>query len=608
MIGLLLFATLTGQGPGIPSEFLTRVNDAVQSSQAPKVRSLFAYPDPDSKYLIAMAARRGGLAKLHASMIPTPPGWEGRGSYWVVIHTFQDIEEDHDPVFEVMRTGTGFQLGHEVREDDLAGWAITDETYTARLTPEDQRVDVSVNVKLHEGGLSRAPIFRLNDVYKLSGRGTAILDAGNDTVPKPIPNTIVRAGSLLIPWTAKPAASYAFKYFATLNRATEDKISPDVAYVTAWWLPSLGRLPFAVKGTIVAPEVWTVRGEGIQVSRTNSDGSQSTTFQCDLPISYPKVIGGLYKVAAEKQVGDQTFRIFQLDTIDQDRADHDLKAMVDAAAFFQSKLGPLPFPGYECYDADSYYGIESYSHTLLNRRITHFISHEMGHSYFGGLAPCPYVHDSWNEGATQYLDSVVYLKNADHSLENALTTLNEDTPLSEMPVAHANSDATYWRGCYVLKMLEFEVGPEKVMDALANLVRKRKGLDTRWRDLRPFLERSSGESLDWFWNQWIDGSQFPTLHVDDVDATQRESAYRTSVKVRQTGTSKPFRLKFALAFRVKTEWVEKVYDLSANSDVLTFDSKVRPSDIQIRVLPYTLARVEQFRRQTPNPTATTGSR
>ena len=61
-----------------------------------------------------------------------------------------------------------------------------------------------------------------------------------------------------------------------------------------------------------------------------------------------------------------------------------------ACEFFEKNLGPFPFPSYEVFDADTYYGIESYSYTLLNRTVTtRFVTHELGHTWFGGIAPCP---------------------------------------------------------------------------------------------------------------------------------------------------------------------------------------------------------------------------
>ncbi len=468
------------------------------------------------------------------------------------------------------------------------------EAYNATLHPKDHSVDVSVTVNIGTGTVARAPIFRLNDVYNLSPNTEKLVVATDTVVPTPAAGSLVRCGSLLIPWTTAPALSYKFNYSGMLNTADEDKIDTKAAYVTAWWLPSLGRLPYTVTGTINAPDNWTVRGEGIQTSRADANGEQTTSFKCDLPISYPKVIGGLYRLAAEQKVGDQDFKIFQLDPVESDRATTDLKAMVEAAAFYQSWLGPLPFPGYECYDADTYYGIESYSHTLLQRRITHFLSHEMGHTYFGGLAPCPYVHDSWNEGLTEYVDSVLLLKDADGSLEAALRTLDVDVALTDMPEPHAYDGASYWRGCYVMKMLEAEIGLDKVKNALTLIAKQRRGMDTRWRDLRPYFEQTSGKPLQWFWEQWVESSKFPTLTVAQVDPIQRDKTYRTFVKVRQSGTAKPMRLKFVLTYLVDGVTTEQVCDLDAASNDFTFDSEKEPTEVKLKVLGYTLARMKQY--------------
>jgi aminopeptidase N len=146
-----------------------------------------------------------------------------------------------------------------------------------------------------------------------------------------------------------------------------------------------------------------------------------------------------------------------------------------------------------------------------------------------------------------------------------------------------------------MKMLEAEIGPQKVMNALGLIARERKGQDTRWRDLRPYFERAGGKPLQWFWQQWIENATFPTLDVLGVDPIQREKTYRTYVKVRQSGTAHPFRLRFALVFRVKGEKIEKQFSLESTSDDFSFDSDSIPEDVQLKVFPYTLARVHQYK-------------
>src|SRR5688572_3240821 len=84
--------------PSLAQESLERFRRAIGSGVRSNVEAIFARPE-DSRYLLAMAERRGGLRKLKVSAIPTPPGWENATGYWAVVHTFQDIEQDHDPVY-----------------------------------------------------------------------------------------------------------------------------------------------------------------------------------------------------------------------------------------------------------------------------------------------------------------------------------------------------------------------------------------------------------------------------------------------------------------------------------------------------------------------------
>lgn len=572
--------------PTSPNLFLDRLAEAVRQGDRAAVEASFAAPKAGGRYLFEMAADRGGLKGLKVAMIPAPPGWAGYGRYWVVFHTFQDIEEDHDPVYKLVETPGGWRLGPEIAEDDLGGWRIAAVSYRATLHPERASVDVRADLRLKPGSARRAPVFRLNDVYRVA----SAVGAGEGFF-QPRPGQTVRVGSLLIPWTSRPATDYRFDYSGVLDRKDEDKIAPNVAYVTAWWIPSLGRLPFPVRGTIDAPADWVVRGEGDAVGSRVEDGRKISRFSCPLPISYPKVIGGRYVKVAEQAVGDERFRIFQLEPVDSKRARRDLANMVAAAAFYRKTLGPLPFHGYECYDADTYYGIESYSHTLLQRGITHFISHEMGHTYFGGLAPCPYVHDSWNEGVTEYIDSVVLLGDRDRSLEAAFGTLGVGAPLTKMPVAHGLGGASYWRGCYVMKMLESEIGPERVLAALRLIATRRRGLDTRWDDLRPSFEKAGGKRLDWFWRQWVDGATFPTLAVVGRTATAPvRNGFRTVVTVHQSGTPSPFRLRFAVVAHTGGQTTRKVVTLSTVQDSFFLDTPAKPDRVGLEVFPYALAR------------------
>ncbi len=156
-----------------------------------------------------------------------------------------------------------------------------------------------------------------------------------------------------------------------------------------------------------------------------------------------------------------------------------------------------------------------------------------------------------------------------------------------MPVPWALGGATYWRGCYVMKMLESEIGADRVLAALRKIATSRKGRDTCWDDLRPYFEQAGGKPLGWFWRQWIDGASFPTLSLDSQRTARCAGGFRTTVRVSQTGTKSPFRLRFGLAARSFTKQVQ----MTAASAKFTFETPSRPLDLRLQVFPFTLARV-----------------
>jgi aminopeptidase N len=233
-------------------------------------------------------------------------------------------------------------------------------------------------------------------------------------------------------------------------------------------------------------------------------------------------------------------------------------------SWYESHLGPFPFDEYSCFDSTTYFGIESYNYTLLRTDITTSeVAHEMGHTYFGGLVPCAYVHDSWNESLTQYVDSVLRQNDADQTLESAYRTISLNMPLTEMPVAEEYGGATYMRGAFVMRMLENEIGLDNIYKGLRALIADRRGKDTTWYDLRPYFEKASGQKLDWFWRQWVSGSTFPKLEITDVQGIPTTAGTRVLVTIRQSGTPDLFRLRFKVYAKGVTKTVSSVVTMNS---------------------------------------------
>lgn len=570
-----------------------------------RVRALFVKPNY-ADGLVQMSDSK--LTGVRIAVIPAPPGFEAQGPYWAIFYKFQDIQQYHDPIYPIVKTADGWKLGREIPEWEPSSHRVRHAKLDVRLFPAERRASIDADLELQSQLAPAATVFRLNDRYQIDRaaidqKAAAILVADDQRVPKPKAGDIVRAGGLVIYWSKARMRDLDLEYRVVLDRAgsSEDNISANFAYITAYWVPTIGRQPHTTATRIQGPKGWVLRSEGVSVTQKEAGfeekvappESQIVAYKCDIPISFPKVCAGAFKLAAEITDRGRTFRSWQMTGRDsKQRAEKDVQTMADFCRFFDDKLGPFPFRGYEVFDGIDYYGIESYSYTILAPEISGWAtSHEMGHTYFGGLVPCSYTRDTWNEGMTQYIDSILFRKNSDRTLENGLRTVKLDIPLAKMDVAWANGSATYWRGAYVMNMLSAEIGQEAIYGGLRAMINDRRGKDTTWPDIRQYFERSSGKKLGWFWDQWISNALFPTLDVIKATLSRGASSYSTNVVVRQSGTSDPFRMRFIVRLRSGARSFEQVVTMSSPEGGFTIATPFAPSEAAIDVFPYTLARI-----------------
>lgn len=593
--------------------FLADLRMAAESG--PQALAPFFASPRGAQYLVRMAGSGEGMT-VH--VIPVPPGWSSNAKYWAVISRPQSVQGGHDVIHEVT---PGFKLGEEVPEwMDAGSRKPTNVNIQAHLDAKSSLARIKAEVRLDAPEKQRALIFRLNNNYRLTEANAGqikgvvaprVVEA--DGIPKPKEGDIVRAGGLIIPWTATSGPTYSFRYHG--KPAGSDRFNEKLAYLTGGWVPSLSRLPAPTQVSIQGPKDWEIRSEGIMAATLAESPDLDSTamlptekivnFGCDLAISFPKIVAGKYVLAAEHvDVKGRSFKSWQFEPVDRPRAEFDVKRMAEMAKFYDAKLTKFPFPGYECFDGDNFYGIESYSYTLLSPSITsRYVGHEMGHTYFGGIAPCTYVRDTWNEGVTTYVDDVATGRDADRSFDKALEGWTDRRALSAMNFDAPNTNATYYRGAAVLKMLEQEMGAEKVMGALRLVISERRGKDTTWADLLPCFERAAGQKLDWYWNQWVLNGIFPTVKVEAVPMSSPtlEDPQRIILKVtlRQSGTREPFRLRLpVVASNGDVEYKKTVvFDTVTHTFDLPCYTPVKR--IEIRQKDYAIIRVENS--DIPNP-------
>ncbi|HEX4813129.1 MAG TPA: M1 family aminopeptidase, partial [Nonomuraea sp.] len=185
-------------------------------------------------------------------------------------------------------------------------------------------------------------------------------------------------------------------------------------------------------------------------------------------------------------------------------------------------------------DPRAYHDRPWYRHTL--------IPHELAHQWFGNLVTAENWANYWlHEGLAQFMPGQYWgAKQGRHAeedfyLEEYRQYLARDAR-RRTPLAAYNSSVVYPKGALVMQMLKQHLGPERFWAAIRRfLTRHAYGAATS-DDLRQAVLHATGESLPWFWSQWVYQAGHPEFQVSAAyDSTAR--ALTLTVRQIQTDTA-----------------------------------------------------------------------
>ncbi|MEP6688772.1 MAG: M1 family aminopeptidase [Gemmatimonadales bacterium] len=167
------------------------------------------------------------------------------------------------------------------------------------------------------------------------------------------------------------------------------------------------------------------------------------------------------------------------------------------------------------------------------------IPHELAHQWFGDLVTAENWANYWlNEGMAEFMPGQYWgVKQGPHAEQDYyLAEYRQFLGLDErrrMPLATYNSNNVYPKGALVLQMLKTQLGPERFWAAMRRYLTRHAYGSATSDDLRQAVLEATGESLPWFWSQWIYSAGYPAFAVT---ATYDSSAGALTLQVRQTQT------------------------------------------------------------------------
>lgn len=274
------------------------------------------------------------------------------------------------------------------------------------------------------------------------------------------------------------------------------------------------------------------------------------------PYMFAIVVGPLARVA---EAGDARLTDHLVYRQDVDKAKPELVHHAAWIAAMEQTFGSYPYGKYMTVQCPTRWGgFEAPGNVQLAeslfdqpQRGQGTLAHELVHMWFGDAVGYSEWREVWlSEGFASYFGPWLHAQTGGPTLADSMASMRtrwrqsfEGRTKSIRDDRFANPDQalnsnTYPKGAWVLHMLRGELGDERFFAALKTYVAKCRGSSVITEDFIAIVEQEAKTELRWFFSQWLDGIDCPTLKSDvDADAititqTQKGTPYKFWLRLR----------------------------------------------------------------------------
>ncbi|MFN3467611.1 MAG: M1 family metallopeptidase, partial [Candidatus Brocadiales bacterium] len=317
-------------------------------------------------------------------------------------------------------------------------------------------------------------------------------------------------------------------------------ITPEFIYLSpnGHWYPDLPDSMGVFRVTAIVPNGYEVVSHGTLLGRKEEGYAISFLWEANFPAESCYLIAAPYRVTHHRHGEIDLYTYFFPE--EQGLAESYIEESKKYLDMYQKLLGPYPFSKFAVVENlfPTGYGMPSY--TLIGRQvlkmpfIVHIsLGHEVAHNWWGNcVIPHP-ERGNWCEGLTSYLadyyyneligpgPAAEYRKEILRSYANYIGEENDFalegfTGGSVGRAEKAIRSILYGKAAMVFHMLRGIVGDEHFFQALRNLYADKKWQLVTWEDFRLVFEAQSGQTLDWFFKQWVYQKGAPSLELGTV--------------------------------------------------------------------------------------------
>lgn len=331
-----------------------------------------------------------------------------------------------------------------------------------------------------------------------------------------------------------------------------------------------------VEFSVTVPSGWSAVASAELLEEVDGEVSGTITrrFRMEEPIYWTAVGVARYLTSVNSYESTVTGRTLPLafhrfPETSEATAEVYFKALQPILSYYEQLLGPFPYPKLEIAQVTGLPGgLGSPGLIFLGPPAFEkpdapavFLAHEVSHAWFGNLVSLDLSPDSpvWlSEGFAEYLDAL-FVEAAEGSealartmRERAIQFHRMTARIRERPLADlrgnivALAPSTYIKGAYVLHVLRSYLGDELFARLLRTIIQRHSDRLFTLTDLEAIAEEVSGESLEWFFQQWVRGVGIPRLDLDRACTfTKSDGTETLRIEISQS-SGREFRLPLDL--------------------------------------------------------------
>jgi hypothetical protein len=505
------------------------------------------------------------------------------GSRYAVLTKPQPWRSEADHVHPVLEG----RLGPEIPESETFGYRIRDHRLTVTFDLGKHAASFEDVLTLERTEPEATDVFlRISPDFKVTRAAVG-----------PTELSFRQAGGVV--WIERPPASRVELRLEYGGRAYHDErfvsnsISEQEVVLTAYWYPTIGRLPALYAVTVTVPRGWTAVGDGDLVARTDAEETSTFRFEMAVPTVYFALDAGPYYIY-ERRLGGRVYRVLAPQPVPDEGASQ-LDLVDEPFRRFEEWFGAYPWDGYALVYTQlrSYGSLPSCSLATCEAQVGATQEADLwAHAWWGGIVPGTYLDSTWpdsfasyscwlyrrrpNEEAPAVLADMHYPRVAPGAAETYGQVSLAESADALNPVSGAVGRE---KGRLVLSYLEYLLGFDTFLKACRrfrdDLV---PGEAATWVDFERAVWRATGDDYKWFFDQWVGRPGLPKLWWEDVKAEPSGDKWLVSGKLRQS--SPPYRLTVEVLARGpgRSDRWHKVQMDSEQADV-RFEVPFKPTAI-----------------------------